>query len=574
MNLNEFLSMIAGPGGYVHIRTASTDDGTIEEYTLKPSEHDGQDMDTAFHEKSESEKRNMWFQVGAVPSKSDKKPATANVVWADIDLYKYPGGELQAAGLMSRLPKPSVVVKSGRGIHVYWKLSKTVDAKGVMSTAQILSKSAQWLLGADAAHSPSKLLRLPGTLNFKPDEYEGGLPCFIEQVNDVEYDPEDFPVDEVLMRVGHKLMTKIMLGPTDPDADRSEYDFAVVAELFQNGFSEQEVGYLLRTYPFSGKVRSEPHNVENYVSRTVKSALFKVQLQPGKIKKQRTDPVNWTGKSLAEILEEEKPPFIVNDFLPASGVAMLAAPPKARKSWAVMQLAHAVATGTPWLGFEIPQPRKVLYVQAELPNWMVAERIVQMYGSDPLDNVAFFYVPAANLLEDDDLQGLLDAVQSYEAELVIIDPVANFWQGDENSSTSVNQFFDQIAKIQALNCAVVMVHHTRKTEQNERLNPQHQRGSNVWFARPAAVMTLSPMVIPGEVPHTYAAFSLRAASPREDVKLFTDSTGKFTLTPPSLGDSGNPIRARLSELVRRRENPEKPVITFGDNHGTEVHPWD
>lgn len=571
MNLNEFLSMIAGDG-YVHIRTQSTQDGDIEEYGLKPSEHEGQDMDTAFAQKSLDEKRNMWFQVGAVQSKTDKRPFQANVIWADVDVYKYPGGELQAVALMQRLPKPTVVVRSGSGFHVYWKLTKPVDARGPMSPAQIISKSVQWFLGGDAAHSPAKLLRLPGTYNFKPDKYEGGKLCFIEQVNDVEYDPEDFPVDEVLMRVGHKLMNKIMLGPDDPAVDRSEYDFAVVAELFQNGFSEQEVTYLLKTFPFSGKVRSEPHNVENYVSRTVKSALFKVQLNPGKIKKQRSDPVNWTGKSLSEILEEEKPPFIVTDFLPASGVAMLAAPPKARKSWAVMQLAHAVATGTPWLGFDIPQPRKVLYVQAELPNWMVAERIVQMYGSDPLDNVAFFYVPAANLLEDDDLQGLLDAVQSYEAELVIIDPVANFWQGDENSSSSVNQFFDQIAKIQALNCAVVMVHHTRKTEQNERLNPQHQRGSNVWFARPAAVMTLSPMIIPGEVPHTYAAFSLRAASPREDIKLFTDSTGKFTLTPPSLGDSGNPIRAKLTELLKKREQPRPDVLTYGEDHGTEVHP--
>ena len=566
--------MIAGPGGYVHIRTASTDDGTIEEYGIKPSDHANQDMETAFREKSEAEKRNMWFQVGAVKDRNEKKPYEANVVWADIDLYKYPGGELQAMGLMRYLPKPSVIVRSGRGLHVYWKLSRPVPANTPMSPAQILAKSAQWLLGADAAHTPAKLLRVPGTFNYKPDEYEGGLPCTILESSDVSYDPEDFPMDEVLMRIGHKLMVKVMLGPTDPDADRSEYDFAVVAELFQNGFSEQEVAHLLRTYPFSGKVRSEPHNVENYVSRTIKNALFRVQLQPARVKKQRETPLDWTGKTLSEILEEEKPPFIVSDFLPAAGVAMLAAPPKARKSWAVMQLAYAASKGEHWLGFDIPQPRKVLYVQAELPNWMVAERMVQMYGDDPMDNLAFFYIPAANLLDDDDLQGLLEAVQSYEAELVIIDPIANFWQGDENNSSAVNSLFDQIAKIQALGAAVVMVHHTRKTEFNERLNPQHQRGSNVWFARPAAVMTLSPMLFPGEVPFTYAAFSLRAASPREEVKLYTDSTGKFTLSPPTLEQSSDTIKAKLTAMLKARESGVKPVITYGDTHGNEVHPWD
>lgn len=559
--------MIAGPDGTIHIRTIQANTKDVEEFWFKPSEFTAESLQENFEIKSKDEERNMFFQVTTVDNNS-KRPKTANIVWVDVDIYKYPGGELQAMGLLRNLPKPTVIVRSGRGLHIYWKLNEPIDASTPMSPAQVLSKSAHWLLGADAGHSASKLMRVPFTYNYKPEEYEGGKLCEIIEYNDVSYDPQAFPMDDILLKLPHKLMTKVMLGPTEAGQDRSEYDYAVVAQILQNGFSQEEAEYLLSNYPFSGKVASEPHNKQNYVSRTVRSATFKVTIA-GINKPVNKNPVSWVGKSLGDILKEEKPPFIVNDFLPAAGVAMIAAPPKARKSWAVMQLAYAVGTGSKWLDFTVPQPKKVLYVQAELPNWMVAERIVQMYGDDKLENVIFYHIPAANLLDDEDLQGLLDAVTENGAELVIIDPVANFWQGDENNSSAVNKLFDQIAKIQALNAAVVMVHHSRKTEQNERLSPQHQRGSNVFFARPAAVMTLSPMLVPGEVPHTWADFALRAAAPKEPLKLYTDSTGKFTVDTPTFGQS--PVRQRLLQMLKEKKGEdvppweEQPVLTFGGN---------
>jgi len=143
-------------------------------------------------------------------------------------------------------------------------------------------------------------------------------------------------------------------------------------------------------------------------------------------------------------------------------------------------------------------------------------------------------------------------VTSFGAELVIIDPVANFWQGDENNSSSVNSLFDQIAKIQLLNCAVVMVHHSRKTEFNERLSPQHQRGSNVFFARPAAVMTLSPIMVPGQVPHTFADFALRAAAPVEPLQLYVAENGQFTLTAPSFLTEP-PVKTMLRQRLAERK---------------------
>jgi hypothetical protein len=548
MDLKEFLTMFVGNTGLqVHTRSADSD-GVIEEHWIDPLLYDSESIQAAFAQKSLDDQRNMWFQVGAV-EKGSKASVLAHTVWADLDIYKYPGGEGQVKQLLRKFPKPTVIVSSGSGWHVYWRLKEPLDAKGQGSVAQELAKSVQYQLGADAAHQPSKLLRIPGTYNFKPDKYEGGKEAKIIEYNDVSYLPSAFPRDDVLMRLPHNLIVKIVSGPSDVAADRSVLDLGWLTEARKYGLKGPELTHLMMNYTMSGKAGEKGASKADYVKRTV----FKAETSGFQIEQKTLKPAtNFVGKSITQILEEDKPAFLIEDFLTQAGIAMISAPPKARKSWCVMQMAYGVATGTEWLGFNIPTAKKVAYVQAELPNWMVAERMIQLYGVDAkLDNITFFHVPAANLVTDEDMSNLVEAVESSGAELVIIDPIANFWQGDENSSSSVNRMFDQLAELQKRNVSVVLVHHARKTEANERLSPQHQRGSNVFFARPDAIMTLSPYELPGES-FTWADFALRASKPKEAMKLYTEETGGFSITPPTMNATGV-VAKRMHDLLEKRK---------------------
>jgi hypothetical protein len=88
--------------------------------------------------------------------------------------------------LKSMLLHPSILAHSGGGIHAYWLLDEpTTD----LSTArQILQKLAKAFNGDSL--SPANSLRLPGTINTKPER--GSALCHLVEVSDHHYSLSDF----------------------------------------------------------------------------------------------------------------------------------------------------------------------------------------------------------------------------------------------------------------------------------------------------------------------------------------------------------------------------------------------
>ncbi len=85
----------------------------------------------------------------------------------------------------AKLP-PSVVVASGGGFHAYWLLHEpTTDLNTAQQVLQGLAKA----FGGDGL-SPAQSLRLPGTVNTKP-ERDGAL-CHLVEISDHHYCLSDF----------------------------------------------------------------------------------------------------------------------------------------------------------------------------------------------------------------------------------------------------------------------------------------------------------------------------------------------------------------------------------------------
>ena len=64
----------------------------------------------------------------------------------------------------TRVPKPSVFINSGHGIHTYWFLEEPVNAKYIKPLLKYISKAT----GADSrAAEPARVMRLPYTFNNK-----------------------------------------------------------------------------------------------------------------------------------------------------------------------------------------------------------------------------------------------------------------------------------------------------------------------------------------------------------------------------------------------------------------------
>ena len=116
---------------------------------------------------------------GVHPSKVRKGPKEAteiidieaiNCLYADIDAHDYEDKSLAAKHVKQLTPKPSVIIDSGGGYHCYWLL----DEPFILNTElkrDIASKiQKQWVMyvGGDlAVHDLARILRLPGTMNYK-----------------------------------------------------------------------------------------------------------------------------------------------------------------------------------------------------------------------------------------------------------------------------------------------------------------------------------------------------------------------------------------------------------------------
>ncbi|NQT55490.1 MAG: DUF3987 domain-containing protein [Desulfobacteraceae bacterium] len=163
--------------------------------------------------------RDIWYSISLFKQRPEKGRGTeADVIaipafWADIDCKEGSHKETslpskdEALSFLRELPfKPSLIVWSGGGLHVYWIFkepwifdneAERQQAKELSSRFQltILNKAKVHGWALDNTADLVRLLRVPGTHNFKRDPVE----VKILELNNFRYEPdsfEDFLIDE------------------------------------------------------------------------------------------------------------------------------------------------------------------------------------------------------------------------------------------------------------------------------------------------------------------------------------------------------------------------------------------
>lgn len=100
--------------------------------------------------------------------------AAINCLYGEFDAKTYGSkGAIAHHIANAPWPAPSVVVDSGGGIHCYWLLREPwlIENDGARLAAEIVQRGwVQQVIGADdSVHDLVRILRVPGTLNFKYD---------------------------------------------------------------------------------------------------------------------------------------------------------------------------------------------------------------------------------------------------------------------------------------------------------------------------------------------------------------------------------------------------------------------
>jgi len=206
-----------------------------------------------------------------------------------------------------------------------------------------------------------------------------------------------------------------------------------------------------------------------------------------------------------ELLAREWPQDVVigEGLLSVGDRMVLGGEPKSGKSILLAQMIRGLCMGTDFLGFKIPRPRKVLYVQAELREGRLKQRMLPWQVWATVNGISFpkdmFYIWSTNgplyLTQplgskadpNHPLEKLYAEMDEIKPDVIVFDPLASFHDVNENDSREMKQLTEVVDKVKEhMDLAVVIAHHFRKGNANDKDAhiPLHDRirGSSVMTA--------------------------------------------------------------------------------------------
>lgn len=189
-------------------------------------------------------------------------------------------------------------------------------------------------------------------------------------------------------------------------------------------------------------------------------------------------------------------PEIIHGILRKGHKLLLGGPSKAGKSYALIQLAAAIAGGGSWLGHACAQGR-VLYVNLEIDRASFVQRVLWIEGHMPFpaENLSVWSL-RGRVMELKALKSRLIQWLRHQQpfDLIILDPIYKTNDGDENSARDMTAFCNSIESIATdTGAAVAFAHHFSKGQQGAKAAIDRASGSGVFGRDPDAVATLSEL---------------------------------------------------------------------------------
>src|SRR5512139_1421221 len=174
------------------------------------------------------------------------------------------------------------------------------------------------------------------------------------------------------------------IGQLPQPGERNQWLARTAGKLIHLGFTRADVATLL--LPLADQLGISERECRATFLKSAADWEQARQAEQAEVRAQAT-----TGKTLQQLLEEpdDAEPHALPDLLPY-GMTILAGAPKVGKSWLALQIAHALATGTPVLGATPERTGPVGYYAVEESWPQLRHRVRQL--PDPKDGDIEFYL--------------------------------------------------------------------------------------------------------------------------------------------------------------------------------------
>jgi hypothetical protein len=189
---------------------------------------------------------------------SDNCVASTTVLWADIDAKSFIGGMPSVSAYVNDFPlPPSIIVDTGHGWHCYWRLSQPATWEAARDAMKGIAKA----VCGDAVYDAARIMRLPGTTNWKDTPVQARVLRFDLLRTYTIGDFLDFmPQPEPVRRHEDGFIDIRRDGPTPqwlrdlltegvPLGERSEACFKAIIWLIRYGWSYDAVLDAFQSYP-------------------------------------------------------------------------------------------------------------------------------------------------------------------------------------------------------------------------------------------------------------------------------------------------------------------------------------
>lgn len=193
-------------------------------------------------------------------------------------------------------------------------------------------------------------------------------------------------------------------------------------------------------------------------------------------------------------LDLKPPKYLIQGVWPEECIGFIGGPPKTFKSFVAMEMAYAIATGKPFVEhFTVPEQRTALIIQQESSKAAYRVRMQNAavkYGDAPNLYVLSNY--HMTLGEDATVERLETEIDRLRPAFVVLDPLASFIKGDENSAQAMGN--DLIRLLRRLrdtyHTGFCIVHHSSKPNGGVSIDRggMRLRGSSSLYAAAEAGM--------------------------------------------------------------------------------------
>lgn len=422
-------------------------------------------------------KENVYFGV-ATRNGGGTKDHIAEIpaLWCDIDFKDTP--KEKAGEKIAGFPfKPTAVVESGGGYHLYYRLTEPCEKSDIREVESYLRRLALYFDGDMAATDASRILRLPGTVNhkYKPGRAVEVVRLYPDQEVDLSDLDSILPKDEPVEPNKKKewKQTKLPFEGVD-EGNRNDTITKLAGKYIYDGLSNEEIEPILLRCNESNNPPLPEKEVLNILKSVRKTDNRNNPQAPVTTSDDRksdlvvlNDSIVNMGAFRQEKLTERKE--FLTPWLKSDSINLITGWRGVGKTFFALSILDAVSRGNPFGPWACPEKTHCLFLDGEMPQQDMVERDLDLGHLN--DDILIYSEARANRrgakrahLASVSWRTLMkEVLLQRKVKLWVVDNLASLASGlDENAKKDWDPINQWLLELRFSGISTIMLHHTNK----------------------------------------------------------------------------------------------------------------